>query len=128
MADVIAALEPENGPGSHFGHRDHLRLGWSVLVTYGAEAGEEAVCTLIRIAANANGFAERYHETMTRFWCRQMAPLLGGPDEAFDQFYDRNLVLHDKRLVARFYSPELITSPEAIAGWVEPDLTPLPGE
>ena len=128
MADVVAALQPEKGPGSHFGHRDHLRLGWSVLVTYGIDAGEETVCAVIRIAADANGFGDRYHETMTRFWCRQMAPVLGDPDETFDEFYERNSRLHDKRLVARHYSAEVLDSRAARQGWVEPDLAPMGGD
>lgn len=127
VADIAAALQPEGGPGSRFGHRDHLRLGWAVLTTYGPADGEEAVCTLVAIAARTNGFADRYHETVTRFWCRQMAPRLGAPEEAFDDFYDRNPALWDQGLVRRHYSPELLATPAAAAGWVDPDLEPLPG-
>lgn len=122
--DVVAALVPDLAPGQTFGHREHLRLAWTALVAYGSTDGEETVCTLVRLAISAVGAADRYHETTTRFWCRQIANHLG-EDEDFDAFHRRTPHLHDKRLVKQYYSQALLDTPDAFSGWVEPDLLPL---
>lgn len=70
-----------------------------------------------------------YHETITLFWIRvlrtwlsqarlecSLVQLINGLAENFA----------DGRRPFRHYSKERLMSPEARAGWVEPDLSPLP--
>jgi hypothetical protein len=48
------------------------------------------------------------------------------PAPTFDAFVDRHPALLDKRLLTRFYRPATLASPQARAGWVEPDIAPFP--
>jgi hypothetical protein len=40
----------------------------------------------------------------------------------FDAFAERHPALLDKRLLTRHYTAAVLASPQARAGWVEPDL------
>src|ERR1700682_5780109 len=51
-------------------HRDHLRLAWIQIRRLGLERASDAVAEGIRRFATHHGHADRYHETMTRFWVR----------------------------------------------------------
>jgi hypothetical protein len=71
-----------------------------------------------------------YHETITLAWARLVRDYMLRSDD-----YDLESIEHYRRLVFTFsdrcflfkyYSRELLMSPEARAAWVEPDLMPLP--
>ena len=109
---------------TEFHHRHHLAV--AAVYLYGADveaALDKMRASLLRFVAHHGG--NRYHETMTRFWLLQVAKHL-----------DRNLclqeavrratgILADKDLIYRYYSRELLASPTAKLGWVEPDLRQL---
>jgi hypothetical protein len=44
----------------------------------------------------------------------------------FAVFAERNQALFDKRLLSRHYTSALLASPQARAGWVEPDIAAFP--
>jgi hypothetical protein len=126
--EFIRAFETGALPNSAFHHRDHLRLAWLYLRRDGPETGAEEVVDGIRHFATAHGAADRFHETLTRFWVHLVQHMV----EAFPSV-DRfdNLVAHypplaDKTIVYRHYRPETLASPAARAGWTLPDLLPLP--
>ena len=111
-----------------FRHRGHLRLAWLVLSRHRREEAENIVSREIQQFAVANGASGRYHETLTRFWVRivghamENAPETGTIDELVAKFP----FLLDKSLPYRHWRGETSNSDRARAGWVEPDLLPLP--
>jgi hypothetical protein len=127
-AEFLAAVEATTYPGEKFGHRGHLRLGWLCLREQGFEAGLERIRTLVRNYATALGAAQKFHETMTRAWAERMQVAL---DEtpgigSFEAFLVAHPELLDSKILARHYRKETLDSPAAKAGWVPPDLEPLP--
>lgn len=79
-------------------------------------------------AMHHGGSLEKYHDTITRAFVQLVAAHLretpGLSDfPAFAQAHPRLL---DTQLPLAFYSRERLMSPEARAGWVDPDLQKLP--
>jgi hypothetical protein len=106
-----------------FGHREHLHMTWSYL-----RRGEgDRVLPFLRHVAESHGESEKLNETMTRFWVRATAHAL---EETRAGDFEELLVcvpqLLDKGLPLRHWSRDAMFSPEARAGWLEPDLLPLP--
>jgi len=120
MAEVTA-------PGVRFGHRQHIHLAFLAARRYGADRTPEVMCDWIRQVAAAHGMPERYHATMTIAWARIVAghvsadPSIGD----FAAFADAYPPLLDKNLLARHYRPATLSSADARAGWVAPDLAAI---
>jgi hypothetical protein len=124
-AEFLAAFE--DGTLEPFHHRDHLRMTWLYLRAYGQQEAERRVAEGIQRFAAAHGKAQMYHVTITRAWLRLMETALrGAPAETFEAFAAGHADLLDKDRIYRHYRQETIASPEARAGWVEPELEPLP--
>ncbi len=115
-------------PGEQFQHKGHLRLAWLVLSHHPTdEAASIAACEIQRFAA-ANGAPGRYHDTLTRFWVRLVSHAMENAPDAgnIDELLARFPVLLDKNLPYRHWREGTFNSDVARAGWVEPDLIPLP--
>lgn len=127
-AEFLAGVEATTYPGEKFGHREHLRLGWLCLRAHGFEAGLERIRTLVRTYAAALGAAQKFHETITRAWAERMQAALDETPEigSFEAFLAAHPELLDSKMLARHYRKETLDSPAARAGWVPPDLEPLP--
>ena len=111
-----------------FGHREHLELTWSFLQSRGPEQAYRAVAAAIRHLAKTHDAADKYHETITRFWVHLIAfHSAQSGTESFDQFIDDHPQLLDGALLNRHYSRELLSSSQARSRWIEPDLQRLPG-
>lgn len=70
-----------------------------------------------------------YHETLTLFWLRTVRTFLEAERNearALVRLANDLAANADRGLPLRHYTRERLFSPEARAGWVEPDLTPLP--
>ena len=115
-------------PPERFHHRDHLRLAWVLVRLTGLEMATRRITSGIRYFATAHGHAEKYHETMTQFWIRIVGHAVAArPDiTTFDGFLAAFPFLLEKDLPYRHWRRETMASPDARAGWVEPDLQPLP--
>jgi hypothetical protein len=113
-------------PPGRFGHREHLRAAWTALRLYGPQHGADLVAEGIRRFASAHGQAERYHETITRFWLRLVwHAMSAAPDvDDFEVFLSRFPLLLDGSLLGRHWTRETLESGRA--RWREPDLLPLP--
>jgi len=83
----------------------------------------------IRRLAAAHGHEALYHETLTRFWVRIVAHMVGArPDiAAFDVFIAAFPQALDTRLPHRHWRHDTIQSAAARAALVKPDLLALPG-
>jgi hypothetical protein len=106
---------------TEFHHRDHLTV--AAIYLYASEftaALDKMRSSLCRFAAHHG--STLYHETLTRFWMTQVEKHLDRSlclAEAVERVHG---ALPDKGLVDEYYSPGLLRSAEAKAGWIEPDL------
>jgi hypothetical protein len=119
----LAAFEAGQIANQDFHHRDHLRLAWIQVRRLGLERASDAVAGAIRQFAAHHGHADRYHETMTRFWLRAVGfGINRHPMLPFDDLLAAEPHLLDKNLPYRHWSRERMGSDEARGQWVEPDL------
>ena len=106
---------------SEFHHRDHLTVAAVYLYASDfASALDKMRSNLRRFAAHHG--STLYHETLTRFWMSQVEKHLDRSLCLRESVQRVTTALADKDLVNKYYSPELLRSAEAKAGWVEPDL------
>ena len=126
--DFVTAFLSGALPPTQFHHRDHLRMTWTLIRLTGEEQAMKRVTSGIRYFATQHGHAEKYHETMTRFWARIVGHMVAArPDiTTFDEFLVAFPMLLEKDLPYRHWQRETMLSPDARARWVEPDILALP--
>jgi hypothetical protein len=103
-------------------HRDHLAV--AVVYLYPgdfASAMDSMRASLTRFAAH-HGVTGLYHETLTRFWLRQVELRLDRSRCLRESVQEIQQQLADKDLPWAFYSKEALNSPAAKSQWMEPDL------
>ncbi|QRN97955.1 hypothetical protein JRI60_02410 [Archangium violaceum] len=127
--EFLESVETTKWPGEHFGHREHVRLGWLYLRREGPEAGYERLRSTIQRYAAALGAAGKYHETVTRAWSAHVYGALKETPtlEPFEAFLKAHPELLNGRLLERHYRKETLDSEAARREWVTPDVSPLPG-
>ena len=109
-----------------FSHRDHVRVAYVYARRGGVDAAV-AGARRIRGFAAAAGDAGKYHETLTVGWARIVADRVRRhPELEFPAFLAANPDLGARDLLLRHWSAALLSSAAARAGFVEPDLAPLP--
>src|ERR1700732_3357070 len=107
----VAAFEAGQIANQDFHHRDHLRLAWIQIRRLGLERASDAVTAAIRQFAARHGHADRYHETMTRFWLRVVGRAITGPPPLpSDALLAAEPHLLDKNLPYRHWSRERMAS------------------
>jgi hypothetical protein len=126
--EFVRAFENCELAGSLFHHADHVRLTWIYVCRFGESDATERVVAGIRRFAERNGSPKKFHFTQTCAWVRLIAAAQRGSADAktFEKFIEAHLELLDAGALARYYSKSLLDSPGARAGWVEPDICPLP--
>jgi hypothetical protein len=114
-------------PSGEFRHRGHLRLAWLILAHHRKDDAERIVAREIQKFAVANGAANRYHDTLTRFWVRLVGHAIENAPEAgsIDALLAMFPFLLDKTLPYRHWRGETFNSDRARVGWVEPDIVPM---
>ena len=123
----LAAFEAGKVANQDFHHRDHLRLAWIQIRRLGLERASDAVAEGIRRFATHHGHADRYHETMTRFWVRAVGMGISRhPTLRHEDLLAAEPHLLDKNLPYRHWSRERLGSDEARGQWVEPDMRLMP--
>jgi hypothetical protein len=123
----VAAFEAGQIANQNFHHRDHLRLAWVQIRRIGLERASESVAVAIRQFAAHDGNADRYHDTMTRFWVRVVGIGINRhPTLPFEDLLAAEPHLLDKNLPFLHWSRERMRSDEARLRWVEPDLRSMP--
>jgi hypothetical protein len=125
----VEAFENCSLPNSSFRHADHVRLTWIYVRRFGEQGATEHLLEGIRQFAIHNGAAQKFNYTQTRAWVRIIgAAHRSSPD--ITNFPDLVAVhphLLDTGALAKHYSKALLESASARAGWIEPDLSLLPG-
>ena len=124
----MRAFESCELAGASFHHADHVRLTWIYVREFGERTATERVIAGIRRFAKHNGSPKKFHFTQTCAWVRLIA---AAHDESanvktFVEFVAAHTELLDAKGLARYYSKSVLESPTARAGWVEPDVCPLP--
>lgn len=118
----------EIAPGE-FDHRAHVRLAYVYLAEHEPDAA------FVRMRDALFGFLDhhgigraKYHETITRAWIlaiRHFMERCPSSDSA-DGFIASDARMLDSKIMLTHYSAELLFSDRARAGFVEPDLDPIP--
>jgi hypothetical protein len=115
-------------------HRAHLTVGLWYASRLPYEEAVVAMRTGILRLNEAHGVpttpTRGYHETITRFYLRVLCDYVAGdeatPTAPWEDRVARLLARYGGRdLPLRHYSKDLLLSPQARIGWVEPDLRPL---
>lgn len=118
-------------PNDEFSHRFHLAMA-AVIVFEGG--GLDEIRSAILALNDANKVEQTltggYHETITVAWHRLVHSHLASLPTETPRILAVNSVLHefqDKFVLLRHYSRDRLMSWEARKGFVEPDVSPLPG-
>ena len=115
---------------SGFDHRAHLRLAYIYLAGTDTETAYRLMRRSLQAFLDHLGVGgAKYHDTMTRAWILAVRHFMENtPDcDSADAFIDANPLMLDTRIMQTHYSAGLLFSDEARAGFVEPDLDPIPG-
>ena len=110
---------------AQFNHLGHLRLGWICLRRFELDEAIRVACGAIGAYAASLGAADKFHWTMTEALMRL---LWADRALAWPAFVAANadLAADARAILARHYSAPLLASDRARAGFVGPDLAPLP--
>ena len=127
--DFIAEFERPGFDRSGFTHRAHLRMAWLYVRHLGPARAIEKAAAGIRAMADKNGQTNLYHDTLTRAWVYVVGAAVAESTDVsdFDEFIGRHPELLDKNCLLQYYSRERLSSARARAGWLSPDLCPIPG-
>ena len=124
---VLHAFEACQLDPAKFHHDDHIRLAWLCIRRYGASAAEAKLLEGIQKFARKAGVPQKFMHTTTIAWTRLVAAvqILNPTANNFSEWIRSHPQLLDRKLLAKYYSPGRLETPEARSGWVEPDLAPL---
>ena len=133
IRELVRRFEDCTLPREEWTHAAHLTVALWHLLHYEWPEAVARVRRGIRRYNAAHGICPTptggYHETLTLFWLRRVRSFLeGGRNEARALVHLANelAATADKSLPLEYYTRGRLFSPEARAGWVEPDLKPLP--
>jgi hypothetical protein len=126
---VVIGFESCTTAADDFKHADHL----AVAAWYLRHSSEESALAkmragLLRFLTFHGVDTQKYNETITLFWLKQVQASLDGIDAELSWGAAVNRVIEllgKSGLILEYYSEELLHSPEAKGAWVTPDLKPL---
>jgi hypothetical protein len=119
-------------PLAEWNHRGHLTIAWLMLRKDSLQHATDRIRRGLKAFIAHHGIettpTQGYHETLTVAWMRVLHTTMTvyGPADSAEQFLEQHPHLLSKVMLRLFYSRPRIMSAEARAGWVEPDLAPLP--
>jgi len=126
---IQASFEACTISTAEFTHRAHLRLAYVYLAQHDVDAALPLMRDAIgRFLAHHRIDAAKYHETLTRAWLLAVRHFMdrAGSTGSADDFLSRSAVLLDTNVMLTHYSKDVLFSAAARAGFVEPDLDPIP--
>jgi hypothetical protein len=127
IIDLVRRFECCEINPADFRHYQHLTVALWYIKKFPYDIAAEKLRAGIKKLAAAYG-KTGYHETITLFWLVVVRDFVAkaGPMESICDLSNRLITsCTGKNLVNEYYSEELIASPEAKHGWVEPDLKSL---
>jgi len=128
VVELVSAFEAATISPSEFRHSAHIAVGLAYLAAAPlGEATERMRKGLQSLSDRHN--ATGYHETLTRFWMRLLDHLTQARYSHLPLYERVNAVIESHGSMSpvfAHYRNGTVFSPEARAGWVDPDLLPLP--
>lgn len=126
--DFRSAFESCAIPPARFDHEGHVRLAYAYLVEGDVESATARMREALLNFIGHNGIPRsKFHETLTRAWVLAVAHFMNrGPSASASDFIARNPELLDTKIMLTHYSAAVLFSADARAGWVEPDIDPIP--
>lgn len=133
VTNLVARFAEGTLPASEWTHRAHLTVAMWYAAHY-APAGalwrvREGILRLNQAHGVPTTPTRGYHETITRFYMQVVDHYVRSVADGHDWADRANRVyqrLGARDLPLRHYSEARLKSAEARAGWVEPDLRPMP--
>jgi len=125
---VVEGFESCTTRGDAFTHGQHLAVAVWYITQYGeAEALKRMRAGLFRFLAQHGVEAQKYSETTTQFWLKQVQKVLkDSPQSSIADSANSVIRAHPRsRLIFDYFSEELLKSEDARSHWVEPDLKPV---
>jgi hypothetical protein len=131
LAGILEEIIPPGSgtgaaPDTAFRHRQHIHLAFITVRRYGTAQATEKIGTWLRyLTAHA---PQKYNATITRAWTELVGHHVTADPSVtdFEVFTEQNPALLNKRLLTRHYTAATLASPQARAGWVEPDAAGFP--
>lgn len=126
-AEFLEAFETTALPRQLWTHTAHVRMGYLMFQKYGSKEAPTRIATGIRRYNESKSNPTGYHETITVAFARLIASHIGQGQEAdWEAFQASHPDLLKANVLERYYTRERLFSAEARAGFIEPDLEPLP--
>ena len=127
LAEILEGIVPPDGARhGAFRHRQHIHLAFLAVRRYGTPQATDKISAWLRhLTAHA---PQKYNATVTRAWTEIVGHHVAADPSItdFEAFAERNPALLDKRLLTSHYTAARLASPQARAGWVEPDIAAFP--
>jgi hypothetical protein len=129
--ELWEAFSTEKLPEKEWTHRAHLRVAWMFTQRHPLDEAHVLMRVGIIRLNRFHGLVETpsrgYHETITRVWLVLVRDLSRKhPHESSSAFVDGLGDALSRDALLAHYSKARLTSAEARARFVEPDLSPLP--
>lgn len=123
-AELLAQFEDTTLP--NLPHDDHVRLVWLYTRAGGADHAIDGIRDGLIAYTAARGSSAHFHATRTWAWAVLIADAtLASTAETFAEFLATHAHFSRRDLLNDYYSDALLTSEEARASVVPPDLRPL---
>jgi len=127
--DFLNSFEKCEIDAKAFGHKEHIRLAYILLVQSELDDAKVRLKTSLIRYLTFNGVdTSKYHETMTVAWLLAVKHFMhmSVPAENAIEFIQANDILLDKNIMYTHYSRDLMESDPARKEFIEPDLEPIP--
>jgi hypothetical protein len=128
IEEVVQRFETCAYTPEEFFHARHLTVAAWYFLKLDTRTAEERMREGLLKFIRYHG-KNAYHETITEFWLRLVNHRVRQAETGRDSLALVNEIvasLSDKNLIHKYYSRKLLESPDAKAGWVAPDLAPMP--
>jgi hypothetical protein len=128
----LKQFETTTLPLEEWHHKQHIRVAYLYLRRFPFETAvvrmREGVKAFNAAKKTPEAIDRGYHETTTQAWMHLVHFTLCeyGPAADAEAFYEQSPQLKQKKILRFFYTKERLTSSEAKAGFVEPDIIPFP--
>jgi hypothetical protein len=103
-----------------FAHREHVRMGFEMLRRHSFAETVLHYSQALRTMTTRIGRPDVYHETITIAFLSLVAERMDAAAD-FDSFASVNADLFDKRILARWYTPERLASDRARRHFLLPE-------
>src|ERR1700732_2916364 len=128
IEEVVQRFETCAYTPQEFFHARHLTVATWYFLNLDTRAAQERMRDGLLKFIRHHG-KNGYHETITEFWLRLVNHRVHRAEAGCDSVAVVNetvVALSDKNLIYKHFSRELVESTDARAGWVIPDLAPMP--